>query len=102
MYCSIIDIKKIFSVLKRCISPIHPTICPRIPKNYIEQRLQKPTSDTKSLFSNDEPEVECKTRNKLGHELLMDKMKNHDTMLSRFIGNAIAHMTNSTNAQQVS
>lgn len=93
--------QKIFSiVLKRCISPIHPTICPRIPKDYLQNRMPREIIGTTTPSIN-EPEIECKTRNKLGHEYLMDKMKTHDTMLSRFVGNAIAHITNATDAQQV-
>lgn len=87
-------------VLKRCISPIHPTICPRIPIDYLQERLPRDTISTTTPSIN-EQEIECKTRNKLGHEYLMDKMKTHDTMLSRFVGNVIAHMTNATDAQQV-
>lgn len=110
-------------VLKRCISGLPTDECPRIPKRYLEQyQLNRPRrsipsgqSDTISALpellnasvqqqaqiANQESKIQCEERRQLGQQILIEKVHKVDSMLSRFVGNFISHISNTTNSQEV-
>ncbi|XP_055298672.1 choline transporter-like 2 isoform X2 [Sitodiplosis mosellana] len=113
--------------LKRCISGLPQNECPIFPKSILKQaRSQRyrrsVTQNDTALSLNrigrspirfpdnltalsqtavNEPPLDCKERNKLGTQILIEKGHYTDSMLSRFVGNFIMIFSNQTNAQEM-
>lgn len=112
-------------VLKRCISGLPQTECPFIPKKTLllaRSRYSRSIVHNQTDYSHDIVErstirfpdeltpqsqkavVEepCEERRILGSEILIEKGKFIDSMLSRFVGNFIMIFSNHTSSQEVS
>lgn len=103
------------------------TECPFIPKAYLEHaqgRYRRSIAQNDTNYSYDriqrsplqfpdslpslgqtavrEPANKCEERRQLGTQILQDKGKYFDSMLSRFVGNFIMIFSNQTTSQEVS
>lgn len=120
---SFVELKKI--VLKRCISGLPKSECPFIPKAYLQDgryRRSIESYDTIEQFDRTkrspiqfpdsltplsqtavvEPPNVCEQRRQVGTQILYEKGKYADSMLSRFVGNFIMIFSNQTTSQEVS
>lgn len=109
------------TVLNRCISGLPSTQCPYIPKKIIQQYKIRHVRDTHSTFDIDitnrnetrhnfpyalqqvaVQEPQCEEKRLLGQEILLEKGHHVDSMLSRFVGNFISHISGESESQKVS
>lgn len=125
MYCS--SICHIKLVLKRCISGLPQNECPFIPKKTLLLARSRYSRSVVVHNSTDYPhdlvkrspfrfpddlipqsqkkavdEPPCEERRHLVTEILLEKGKYADSMLSRFVGNFIMIFSNHTSSQEVS
>lgn len=109
------------TVLNRCISGLPSTQCPYIPKKIIQQYKSRRVRDTYSILDIDRTnnndtrqdfpytlqqvavqEPQCEEKRLLGQEILLEKGHHVDSMLSRFVGNFISHISGESESQKVS
>lgn len=124
MYCS--SICHIKLVLKRCISGLPQNGCPRIPKKTLllaRSRYSRSVVHNSTDYPHDlvkrsplrfpddlipqsqkkaVEESPCEERRHLVTEILLEKGRYADSMLSRFVGNFIMIFSNHTSSQEVS
>lgn len=68
----------------------------------IQHRQSNPLWSQPSAALKEEPVIQCQNRQKLGDAVIRHKMEQTHTYLARFVGNLVAHVTNSTDAAEVS
>lgn len=102
------------TVLNRCVSALPKSTCPFIPSRYLQQIKSRSSRDTStpirfpdtitalSQISVQEPAMQCEERRQLGSFILNKKAEEFDSLLSRFVGNLIMHISDKTSAQEVS
>ncbi|XP_037914050.1 choline transporter-like 2 isoform X1 [Hermetia illucens] len=114
--------------VKRCVWEFTSTSCPRLPPRLL-QRIKRDTSKVPSLAFNEtdlieppievdlynsdqiqssdqrkpveEPIVHCETREKLGEEIIIRKMRRINTYLAKIVGNLVANLYNGTDSQEL-
>lgn len=103
-------------VLNRCMWEFSSQVCEFIPSFLLKrnsrelQEIQRRQGSqwwstpkpSLSASLQEEPVIQCENRQKLGDAVIRYKMEQTHTYLARFVGNIVAHVTNSTDAAEVS
>ncbi|KAL5277407.1 SLC44A5 family protein [Megaselia abdita] len=99
--------------LNRCMWEFSSQVCEFIPSFLLKrnsrelQEIQRrqsnqwwSTQSPPSSALQEEPVVQCENRQKLGDAVIRHKMEQTHTYLARFVGNIVAHVTNSSDAAE--